>query len=485
MKEQISILIVEDERIIAIDIASTLRRLGYSVAAEASRGDEALAIIARKKPDLVLMDILLKGEMDGIECASIIDEKYKIPVVYLTAHQDNATIEKTKSTNPYGFISKPLDERDLNICIKNAMYRHDSEIKYQDIKEKYFRLTENARDMIYRYSLTDKRFEYINKSSADITGFSPEEFYKEPETGKKFINLNGFSSDKNLISISEAFSKRGSEYRITDKNGNSKWLFQKSVIIYDDSGAPAAIEGIVSDISQRKAYEEQITEANKQLHSLAGYIEKIREEERLAISREIHDQLGQDLTVMKVDLYLLSKKALDENALEDRIEISKEFQLIGDKINATIDKIRKISSDLRPDLLDRLGLIEAIEWHISEFEKRTGVQCNFNNNMPEVEFSEKISVQIFRILQELLTNVTRHSKANEVDIDLRLKDGNFEMLFKDNGIGITENQIAEKSSLGIMGLKERVYLQDGKIEISGSKRKGTSVRIAIPFEFKL
>ncbi len=472
MKESISILIVEDERIIAIDIASTLRRLGFKVAAEASRGDEALELIAKKKPDLVLMDILLKGDMDGIECARLIDEKYKIPVIYLTAHQDNATIEKTKATNPYGFISKPLDERDLNICIKNAMYRHDSEIKYRDIKEKYFRLTENARDLIYRYSLTAKRFEYINKSCAKITGYTPEEFYEDSASLAKFININGIASIKDSVLKPDAVLVKDSEYRVMDRNGKSKWLFQKNVIIYNDSGTPVAIEGIVSDISQRKAYEEQLKEANKQLHSLAGYIEKIREEERLAISREIHDQLGQDLTVMKVDLYLLSKKALDDKLNSDKKALSEEFHQIGNKINVTIDKIRKISSDLRPDVLDRLGLVEAMEWHISEFEKRTGIRCNLNNMMPEVEISEKNSVQIFRILQELLTNVTRHSKADAVDIALKLKDGKFEMQFSDNGIGITENQISQKSSLGIMGLKERVYLQNGKVEITGARERG-------------
>jgi PAS domain S-box-containing protein len=482
MPNPISILIVEDERIISIDIANTLKRMGYGVAGEASRGEDALKIAAEKMPDLILMDILLKGEMDGIECASIINEKYKIPVIFITAHQDNATIEKTKLTNPYGFISKPLDDKDLNICIKNAMYRHESETKYWEIKEKYFRLTENAKDMIYRYSITNKCFEYVNTSSVNITGYLPAEFYNNPSLCLGFINLPQNPGDRAEL---ECELQNESEYAVVLKDGKSKWLNKRSVIICDDSSKPIAIEGIVSDISDRKAFEEKLKDANKKLHSLAGYIENIREEERQKISREIHDQLGADLSVMKVDLYLLCKKLLKDETLTDKNEISDEFRQLGDKVDDTINKIRRISSDLRPDVLDRLGLIEAIEWQLAEFEKRTNIKCNLINSIPELEFTEKISVQIFRILQELLTNVIRHAKADRLEIELGINEGSLVMSFTDNGIGITAEQIEGKTSLGIMGLKERVYLQDGEIDIHGLPGKGTAIKIRIPIEFKI
>lgn len=482
MPGPLNILIVEDERIISIDIANTLKRLGYGISGEASRGDEALLIIAEKKTNLILMDIHLKGEMDGIECASIINEKYKIPVIFLTAHQDNATIEKTKLTNPYGFVSKPLDDKDLNICIKNAMYRYDSEIKYWEIKEKYFRLTENAKDMIYRYSIKDKCFEYVNKSAINITGYTPNEFYNNPAIGMEFINLQQNFDDK---PETECDLQSESEYEIILKDGNKKWLNKRSVLICDDNKKAVAIEGIVSDISERKAIEEKLKDSNKKLHSLAGYIENIREEERQKISREIHDQLGADLSVMKVDMYLLCKKILKNGQAPDKIEISGEFKQLGDRVDETIIKIRQISSDLRPDVLDRLGLAEAIEWQIGEFEKRTGIKCILHNNIHDLEFTEKISVQIFRILQELLTNIMRHSKADRLEIELGINEGSIELGLIDNGIGITDEQIDGKSSLGIMGLKERVYLQDGEIDIHGLPGKGTTIKISIPIEFKI
>ena len=139
----INILVVEDENIIAKDIAYTLKRLGHKVTATVSKGEDAVKSAAENRPDLVLMDITLIGEMNGIEAAGIINELIK-SVVYITAHQDESTIERSKSTNPYGYITKPLDDRDLNSAINTAIYRHDAEKKLKKAEEKYFRLTENA-----------------------------------------------------------------------------------------------------------------------------------------------------------------------------------------------------------------------------------------------------------------------------------------------------------------------------------------------------
>ena len=164
------VLVVEDEKIIAKDIESTLKRIGHESAGSVARGEDAIMAAEREKPDMVLMDITLKGEMDGIEAAKIINDRFNIPIVYITAHQDEDTIEKTKGTNPYGYITKPLDDRDLSTAINSAMYRRDVELKLKDAEEKYFRLSENAPDMIFSQNLNSRVYNYVDISALKLTG---------------------------------------------------------------------------------------------------------------------------------------------------------------------------------------------------------------------------------------------------------------------------------------------------------------------------
>lgn len=215
------VLVVEDEKIIAKDIESTLKRIGHESAGSVAKGEEAITAAENLNPDLILMDITLKGEMDGIEAARIINKKFNIPVVYITAHQDEDTIEKTKDTNPYGYITKPLDDRDLSTAINSAVYRRDVESKLKDAEDKYFRLSENAPDLIFRQELGSGKYTYVNNSSIKLTGYSPEDFYKnnslldsivDPEYHEQYHYAH-----KMMLESSTAVPF---EYMINHKNGN-------------------------------------------------------------------------------------------------------------------------------------------------------------------------------------------------------------------------------------------------------------------------
>ncbi len=151
-------------------------------------------------------------------------------------------------------------------------------------------------------------------------------------------------------------------------------------------------------------------------------------------------------------------------------------------LDITIEDVKRISSDLRPGVLDLLGLVEAIAWQAEEFQRRTEIRCNLDINLKEIKLKPNCSTTLFRILQEALTNVARYADASEVDIYLIRDNGNLTLEVKDNGIGITENQISNSKSLGLIGIRERVNFYNGKVIIQGSQGKGTSLFISIPLE---
>lgn len=484
ISKKIEVLVVEDENIIAKDIELTLKRIGHTSAGIVSKGEDAIVLAEKLRPDLILMDITLKGELDGIEAAKIINDRLDIPVIYITAHQDEDTIENTKETNPYGFITKPLDDRDLNTAINSAIYRRDVESKLKDAEEKYFRLSENAPDMILSQDITTKVYNYVNSTAKKLTGYTPEEFYSTPGllyniVDNEWKELYQFSMNQVIGSnIPIPF-----EYMIKHKSGKKIWINQRSIVVKSKTGNTLTIEAILTDVTERKHYEQQLEETTSKLRALSAHQQKVREEERLYISREIHDQFGQDLTALKMDISMLYKNTGKLSEAKQNVELKKisdELKNVSTYIDDIINKVRKISTELRPDILDKLGLVEAIEWHAGEFEKRSRIRCIANFGDLEITINPEKSISIFRIFQETLTNAARHSGATTIKTELEVQNGWMILTVADNGRGITEAEIEKGSSLGILGMKERVLILGGVWYIKGKNGEGTTVVVKVP-----
>lgn len=477
------VLVVEDEKIIAKDIESTLKRIGHESAGSVSKGEDAVTVAETTKPDLILMDITLKGELDGIEAAKIINDRFGIPIVYITAHQDEATIEKTKGTNPYGYITKPLDDRDLSTAINSAMYRRDVEEKLKAAEEKYFRLSENAPDMIFSQDIKTLGYNYVNSSSVKLTGYFPEDYYNKPGLLKSLVDMEWKEQyDFSMKLVLSASKPIPFEFMINHKNGNKIWLNQRSIVVRNNKNEPVSIEAILTDVTERKNYETKLEETTLKLRALSSYQQKVREEERLNIAREIHDQLGQDLTVLKMDLSMLNKQTIknQNNKSDNNGGITGELKKMSSYIDVIINKVRKISTELRPDILDKLGLVEAIAWHSDEFAKRTKIKCTCNLVDGEIQLNPEKSISIFRLFQETLTNAARHSGATEIIIDLTTQNGWMVLRINDNGRGITESEIEKSTSLGILGMRERILILGGILNIKGEKNIGTIIDVKIP-----
>ena len=222
----------------------------------------------------------------------------------------------------------------------------------------------------------------------------------------------------------------------------------------------------------------------KNTHQFAGHLQSVLEKERTRISREIHDELGQLLCVLQIDLNWLEKRLPGENqSLVNKIKTMSKL------VDTMSDSVIRIAKGLRPSMLDEFGLVSAIKWQAAEFEKRTGINCefkNYTNNLNNFleDNDHEVSINLFRILQETLTNIMRHAKATNVKVRLEQKNGDIFFEIKDNGIGIDENKNKATSSLGLIGIQERTHLLNGKVKVSTVNNKGTTVLITIPSNSK-
>ncbi len=236
-------------------------------------------------------------------------------------------------------------------------------------------------------------------------------------------------------------------------------------------GANARLEG---EIAERTSAEAGLRESRKELRDLAAHLQSVREQERTQIAREIHDELGQALTALKMDVHWISQRVAAESVLTEKT------RSMSDLIDTTVHAVRRISSELRPKLLDDLGLSAAIEWQAREFEQRSGVDCDVRSEPDDIVLDPARSTALFRVFQETLTNVARHADARRIDVLLRKDAGGVELVVVDDGAGITSKQASSASSLGIVGMRERVYSLGGTFEIGGQPGLGTTVRVTIP-----
>jgi len=243
-------------------------------------------------------------------------------------------------------------------------------------------------------------------------------------------------------------------------------------------GPKGEVIGIVEDfkdISERKRTEKELIQSRRRLRELASHLESAREMERTRIAREIHDELGQALTALKMELHWCIKRLPKDNT-----ELLEKAKTLTSLVDANVHLVQRISSELRPGMLDNLGLSAAMEWQTGQFQDRTGISCDIICEPNEIVLDQTRSTALFRIFQETLTNIIRHADATRVEIVLREKDGGVELTVTDNGKGITEQEIADPKSFGLMGIKERVYSLGGTVTISGSKDKGTTVQVSVP-----
>jgi PAS domain S-box-containing protein len=238
------------------------------------------------------------------------------------------------------------------------------------------------------------------------------------------------------------------------------------------------IIGIVEDfkdISERRRWEREILESRERLRELACHLQNVREEQRSRIAREVHDELGQALTALKMDTHWLGR-----NLAGSAPELRDKLKVMSNVIDGTVQSVRRICSELRPGILDDFGLVAAIEWQAEEFSKRTSIPCEISTSASEIPLRQELAIAVFRILQEALTNIARHADATRVEVALREEKGRFEMSVHDDGKGVQAEPFARGKSFGLIGIRERVRDFGGEFCVGQAPAGGTCIRIRIP-----
>ena len=232
---------------------------------------------------------------------------------------------------------------------------------------------------------------------------------------------------------------------------------------------------LVRDITERKKAEAELKASREQLRELSTHLQSVREEERTRLARDIHDELGQTLTALKIDLSWLSKKLPTEQEL-----LLEKTRAMSKIVDMTIQKVKSISAELRPGLLDDFGLVAAIEWQLGEFRELTGLRSEVSSKLKEIDSNRDRSTALFRVFQELLTNIARHADATKVKVSLTEEADNVVLKVSDNGKGITKEQVSDPRAFGLVGIRERIHFWRGKFEINGIPGKGTTAAVSIP-----
>jgi PAS domain S-box-containing protein len=333
--------------------------------------------------------------------------------------------------------------------------------------------------------------QYLNNSFAEMHGYSADEL-----VGK---NLSIFHTPEQVPMVKAAnleIKEKGffkGEIWHAKRDGTIFPTLMNNSLVKNDSGELAGMLGTIRDITKRKKMEnallkahneleikvqkrtEELRKTSDQLHHLSQYLQSSIEKERAHIAREVHDDLGQLLTAVKMDLSWLGKK-IHKNQKKLIAKTGSTITIVDQAIRT----VKKIISTLRPGPLNDLGLVAAIEWQVEDFINRTGIQVKLSINPSEFKLQSDLSTTIFRIIQESLTNIIKHSKATKVKLAITKNERLIEIFISDNGVGIVGEQINDYKSYGIIGIKERVNSFNGKIEISSRPGQGTTLDIFIP-----
>lgn len=361
----------------------------------------------------------------------------------------------------------------IGVAVENARLYEQTQAAAEQIRqseERYRELFEGAYDAIWLHDLEDNIIE-ANKACVALTGYSMEELRKlkalellSPESGRIVKDV-----ERNLIN--NEFRGSVSEAKLVRKDGTEIFI-QITTTLVTDNGYPRAFQHIARDISQQKRMQEN-------LHFYLSQITNAQEEERRRISRELHDDTIQALVVLSRELDDLASagKGLSKEK-RDHLENLRQ------QTNAIMEGVRHLSQDLRPAALDRLGLLPALDWLASNVRKRSGITVDFSVSGEERRLPAEVELVLFRIVQEALRNVWRHSQATSAEIAVEFAEGKIRLTVRDNGKGfnlpLLVGDLAREGKLGLAGMQERAQLVGGSVVIDSEPGKGTTVTIEAP-----
>lgn len=386
-------------------------------------------------------------------------------------------------------------------------------------ESRYRAIFEDAITGIYETTL-DGKYVTANPKLAGILGFaSPADLINKAESLNDVFYVEAGRREEFTRLIKENKTVAGFESEIYRRDGEKIWISENAFVCHDRTGKLTGFQGTTIEITDRKKavaalekahaeleqkvaertielvrinetlrgeinergrVENKLLAAQRQSRRLSAHLQSVREEERNSLARELHDELSQTLTALKIDLVRLGEKTgIAGNSLP-AAEFKNKIPAMLAIVDAAMDTTRKIVAELRPGMLDELGLAAAMEWQTGEFQKRTRIKCSLEIEFDENAVNMNVKTTIFRILQECLTNIVRHSGATAAKIRLCDEENRIFFEVEDNGSGFDCQQVEAATSFGILGMRERVLLLGGTTKISRTGTGGTRVSVSIP-----
>ena len=442
---------------------------------------QALASLDEASFDAVLLDLSLPdsqgiGTLNRVHAA-----KPGMPIVVMTGLDDEALGLQLLQAGAQDYLVKgEVSASLLRRTLRYAVERKRAEVELRRSEIFLQSIVENIPHMIFVKDASELRFVRFNKAGEELLGHTREDLIGKSDYEMFPKDEADFFTDADRDVLRNRKVLDISEEPILTRGKGLRYLHTKKIPIVDENDQPLYLLGISEDITERKRSENQLQRSFELLRTLSQRLDVVREEERTRIARELHDELGVRMTCMKMDLSRLL--AMMRESLFPREKMEEKIRAMNTEVDSTIAEVQRLAAELRPGVLDDLGLVAAIEWQCQDFERRSGIRCLCEASFDQIEISPSRATAAFRICQEALTNVARHAKATFVRVLMKKKDDHVLIEIQDNGQGIPPEKLNDASSLGLLGMKERSMAIGGLLDIAGWPGKGTTVTLRLRCE---
>lgn len=468
------ILVVDDAPINRKLMQTILEPAGYEVIT-AHNGPTALQIAQTAQPQLILLDVMMPG-MDGYEVCRSLKENVStrhIPVIFVTCVHDAESEARGFTVGAVDYITKPVLTPVVLARVKAHMaiygQRRRLEGMFRDVMEfapDAFILSDIPGNIIH-----------INARTEQLFGYPREELIGSPIKVLILPHLHhDYEKIRSCYTLQPLGQMTGISLQCLRKDGSQFPCDINLSSLKTNQGR--MLMAVIRDVSAHQQAEQALNESHQRLRELAAQNEATREKEKEHIAREVHDELGQVLTALRMDLSLLGMRyGTLSPTLIDKLTNMKGL------VDRAIQGVRNVAVNLRPAALD-MGLVPAIEWLCSEFTEHTAVPCQLHAQDENISLDETRNVVLFRIAQESLTNITRYARASQVDVTLARHDDELVMEVRDNGCGFDMDTTTHKKSFGLLGMRERALALGGELQVCSAAAQGVVIRVAIPIHIQ-
>jgi PAS domain S-box-containing protein len=450
------VMVVDDTPAMIRLMQTILEPAGYEVITAAD-GPAALQLVESLRPDLILLDVVMPG-MDGYAVCDRLkstEMTRAIPIIFVTASDDADAEARGLAMGAVDFVSKPINVPVVLARVRThlALYRHSRSVEgmFRDVVEfapdAFILLDEQ--DLIVR----------VNHRTEQLFGYSRDQLIGQPMTWL-VPELDRMAASADVQCLRMDGTAFPAEISLSPM----------------ETAMGTLLMVLVRDVTERRQAERELSDSRQRLRDMTARSEVTREGERKHIAREIHDELGQVLTALRMEISFVEMRfgALD-SALPDRVSTMKTL------VDRAIRGVRSVSANLRPPALNE-GLVSALEWLCSEFTRHTGTPCVFSVADADMPFDETRSIVVFRIVQESLTNISRHARASQATVSLERRGSVLCVSIADDGSGFDLGAVDRRRTFGLLGMRERAIALGGSLDVEARPGHGTVVRLSIPAE---